>query len=1726
MVLLIVVVAIVVLLRASVSFLLPPVLRKVAGHYGLTASYDRLDLYASSGDVGLWGLRFTPIEGGPSVVQTEYCRGSISVLALFTGKLIVNRAEAEEAVLRLERLPDGSIPLLQKMLGAPQNTATSNSAALIPHSLNSPLKIDVLRLQSARVQVRDLAIHPATDVSLMVDMLVTDVGSLNKATRLQMQIRSPEMLTALYVDATGASRDNQLEADLSLKMYGLNLHPVQAYLSALQVQTTSADISAEGKGHLRLQLKPAAVANAAPADFSAKLSLSDLQLSSDMHPAGSIKSIVIDAPSLAPGAMHVAAIDISGVRANASRLKGGQISFAGIELGSSTSSTKTKATSQPAAPTSPVVANGAAPIVEVKRLRVDDVDLAFDDAATTDPTHLSLRVPSLEIDNVSTDPAQASQPATIKLKATAPGLVDEIRIDGHATPADKLKTLNLTVAATGIAPKAAAEYLAALGLKSDLMSGQFNCTLTSQMRSNPDGSLSGALKLSNLRFSDQNRELANLANVEVRDASVSGDLSRVKLGLISVEGPVAPIQRDAKGILSIGGFERTTGRAVALNTAPREAAPATTQPSTPLRLPSIEIDKLSWHGATFALVDLQSKDPLKLGVRNIDLDAQNLVLDPAAAKAKPGTLHFVMHSPGVIDQVEVQGTIAPTDNALSFKLAGDCSGVTGESLKPILVALGVEPVLHDGRLKFNASGLAREEKGKVSADFALSDVSFNDGNSQWFGVGGLQVHDASFDGKILEVDSIRIDKPTATVARDADGLISLAGVKQLALRPTATAPAPVVAQPSPTQIDLTLPVIARIKSFKLNDASLHTSDDAVLPHANLSATVNVIADGIDAGEDAPPARFEATVSSPGIVDSLKATGTLKASPTSQAIDLSVTGSNVQGQAIEPYLPRNAKLRFNRGQFAAKVSAKIDRNPQGGSSGSLSITDASLSDGVSPTPVGTIKSMHVGVDRIDLPGKRIALDDVTIDGAELAAIQDKEGLSLLGLTFAPQPLRPAPATRPSFEPIATTRPTNVADILREEREKAPLVTVEKLAINADRISVKSPLIAQDLAITHLSLANVAPIELLGDDPTRRSPVELKFNAAVEKLIDSISLDARLASFAAQPHAKIDLNASGIHGDQLTTFLPALKEQLDGKDLSDGRLTATTDAQFSFTRRGPMGIDLTRDVTAEFDVKNVMLSENGVERPLAGVGEIHGQRIRFSPATGSLVVKSIDITKPVAHIVRDADGIHFLGLTLKVPPTTKQPVAQVAAEQMPAVTTDTNARADAPAAGGSEMRIDRLTVSDADFSFEDRIGKPATILPINALDVEVKGLDSDALTQPRPIRFSAIVGAGQVALPPLQAKNGQTTEMRPVFAEASAIGDLVLVPRPSGYLKLSLSGLELGSIRGLAEEQNIKLTSGTFDFRADVRMAGTDSFRARMHPTFNNLRVTEPPKGPIEKILKLPVPLDVALAAVEDTDGSITFPLTVPYQAGKLDIGTIAGSAVGSVSEVFAQSIAAAPLKAAKMIGNIAGLDTSSSRLKPIPPVLIHFAPGESELTVEQRATLDQLLNRLGRDSTLEVTIQQTLAPDDIDRARQRSNPGRGDSLAIAQWLRQRKFDLQSRQALLSSQLRAAIAAQNRTQSDDLLEALQATCIELKETEEGLDQVLALVGPGADRQSDRRTKAAALVLANLRLRSVQEYILSSNVKSISHRLRKSNATYNPNDKLSAGEVTLVLIHRAKS
>ena len=65
-VLALVLVAIAIIGRVIIVIALPPVMRNVAGRYGLDVEYDRMHLYLLSGDVGFWNLRAVPRDGAAS----------------------------------------------------------------------------------------------------------------------------------------------------------------------------------------------------------------------------------------------------------------------------------------------------------------------------------------------------------------------------------------------------------------------------------------------------------------------------------------------------------------------------------------------------------------------------------------------------------------------------------------------------------------------------------------------------------------------------------------------------------------------------------------------------------------------------------------------------------------------------------------------------------------------------------------------------------------------------------------------------------------------------------------------------------------------------------------------------------------------------------------------------------------------------------------------------------------------------------------------------------------------------------------------------------------------------------------------------------------------------------------------------------------------------------------------------------------------------------------------------------------------------------------------------------------------------------------------------------------------------------------------------------------------------------------------------------------------------
>ena len=217
----------------------------------------------------------------------------------------------------------------------------------------------------------------------------------------------------------------------------------------------------------------------------------------------------------------------------------------------------------------------------------------------------------------------------------------------------------------------------------------------------------------------------------------------------------------------------------------------------------------------------------------------------------------------------------------------------------------------------------------------------------------------------------------------------------------------------------------------------------------------------------------------------------------------------------------------------------------------------------------------------------------------------------------------------------------------------------------------------------------------------------------------------------------------------------------------------------------------------------------------------------------------------------------------------------------------------------MKISRLLVNGLDVRIEDHTVKPPLIVPLNNLDVDVRDLSSRPTVEDKPIRFTVLLNAGQVPLPKRDTHGaiggaltdiaglatGQNTkrtigiEQRDLFSEIEASGKVSLYPKLKGWIKSSVSGLELVAFKGNAAEQGIILEAGTFDQSVDIRFPGDGSMEALPHFVVTDLEVSEPPNGPIVHYLHLPAPLDAVLAVLRDKDGSITVPLHVKVHDAK-------------------------------------------------------------------------------------------------------------------------------------------------------------------------------------------------------------------------------------------------------
>ena len=948
----------------------------------------------------------------------------------------------------------------------------------------------------------------------------------------------------------------------------------------------------------------------------------------------------------------------------------------------------------------------------------------------------------------------------------------------------------------------------------------------------------------------------------------------------------------------------------------------------------------------------------------------------------------------------------------------------------------------------------------------------------------------------------------------------------------ATPPAAAETPPSPPA----RPRAVTVERFLLEEAAITWWDRAVAPPVKTRTTSSAELRGLVLGRAADPAWFTASLASEGVLEKLTAVGAISLAPEAKTLLMNVEGNGFRAGPLASYFPPSVRMFLADGRVRGKFSTRLERHPEGGQRGGFTITEAMFQDGANGPALLAVGSAKLDIARADVAGRRIDIEEISAGGVELAVRREPAGggISVLGITAGGKAAAPAPEAAPEVKPAPEpggapdAQPRAPTAIPSRLHAKPPLVTLGKLDLALDKLTVTDAGNPGAAPITlEARLASKKRIELLGDEPEARPPIELDLTGKLTPLVASFGAASRISPYAAEPSLEVDFQASGIRGEGLLEAFPALAEKIDGRELADGRVRGRIETTFQVKRRYPADIGFAAPFGMRFNVKGAEF-RGGQEGPvLLGLQDLAMEAPRIDPKTGGVHVKSLELTKPAALVRRTKEGVHAAGFLVRMPQAAAEPEAGAEPAEKPEPAPPPEPQPEPkpaspqpaptqPDTQRAEVRIDRIIVSGVDVLIEDTSAEPAFRMPLTDLDVEVHGITNRALTEPRPIRFSALLRSGKVELPKAlkkgailgaasdalalasgaEVEKAGGMEERSLFEEATTSGKLTLFPKPTGWVKAGLSSFELAALKGIAESKGMTLTGGLFDAGANVRFASDGSLDADTSLTFTDLDVTEPSDGPIFRYLSLPAPLGTVIFVLRDEDGALEIPVSFGVGAEGLSKAEVVRAALASMGTVIANAVAHAPLR---MMGAVGSLVAGEEEEKPEEPVIVRFSGGDPSASGGEIARLEPLLERLRDGEELNLTLTHALGGADVARAGLRSSPSVTEIMDLARQIQFRRDELVRERETRAAEAKALYGLGMGREAAAAAERAAKLDRESGLLELSLDRLRDLIKPGAERQGVRRMREATLAIGRARLAGVRWALIDSGIPGIEERIR---------------------------
>lgn len=1077
----IITIVLVVLFRISLVWIIPAVISRAAGHYGLAASVERVELNVLGTDAGLWHLKLSPIEGGPELASIDYVRAKVATWALLTGKLHIRRVEAEGVELQLHRNADGRLPLFDRVLASlPESRKKQQQQSTL--SLSPPLQVDAMRLSNLKIVFFDEFADPSIQSDVNLNLTLSDLDSTTRPTRFALELRADPILNFLHIEGTAHTSPDELKADLNIRLQGLHPHTIDGYLKLAGLNPIAKQIDAgmSGKAHITI-IYPAAVAAVAttsqpgtqpaaqpttapftqPAVASASqisppsaavqgiIALHNITLTADGEPAAALDQLTLNISTLDGNWANCAALSIQGVRARASRATNGRLRVAGLELDNSpsTPSATTQPTLPPLSNQRTAITNKLSPAAAPTstepqfRWRLGDLDLqgvalSFRDELVRPVVDLSLRLDRLTLRDPSGQAFGVNTSVLIAGQGSAPGVVGAFEINGEFRPFQTPLDLRTSLRAHKVRPDAIEPYLKILKLESLLEDASLSLNLQADWTPLDDGGLRGNLVVSDVSFS-QNQPLLELEKLAITQWLINPKAENFSVGSVLLQGTKVSALREPSGNLQLLGF-RTTGRGA--RTADTEATQEAIQ----------ETEQVEQTEASSSNTQPQ---PLSLEPLDILATLPHMRVGSLAWKDIDVTWHDQMVSPAITTHVSDAGlafenfVFDPKASSLSgepakfrvwisapevfgkLELQGDVlAGGRGLSLRYGVLAESLQSkVLSPYLVPYGFEPLL--ENGRLTLTGQVQAVR---GPEYWqLGATIDQLEMTDGDAQLGNIGKLQLVDFSLDQGTLGLGLLQIDQPKLQAKRtsdgslvllgikihPGAELPPPAKDAIAELMQQFTR-VQASIKTMKVNGATLDWQDEFTVPVAALQANVQLTVTDVDLGHEHASGIAEATLQVPGVVDQLKVTTRLSLADKSPAVAVAVRGSGLTPAGAIAYLPTGLDLPWKEGEFKADITARLNAHDEGGHGLRFTVSDMDLREKNKQDPMVALKSAVLEVSRYDPAGGVIQFANISSAGFETSIHRASNGtLTLGGLTLGAAPDQAN--TDAVTEPVATS-----------------------------------------------------------------------------------------------------------------------------------------------------------------------------------------------------------------------------------------------------------------------------------------------------------------------------------------------------------------------------------------------------------------------------------------------------------------------------------------------------------------------------------------------------------------------------------------------------------------------------------------------------------------------------------------------------------------------------------